>query len=131
MRTSAQLIAMASTLALATACAVGSRATPTAAGITIQVTAPSGLVRTGELLTATDSGAFYLDPNDRVVFTGFSDGIEVRNAPRWPRVRITGLPDADSLERLRINSRYPLGLAGETLTRFMAALGQREPDVWP
>ncbi len=131
MRTTAPLIAMASTLALTTACVVGSRATPSASGMTIEVRAESGLVRTGELLAANVSGAFYLDPTDRLVFTRFSDGIEVRNARGWPSVRIRGLPDAEDLEKLLINSRYPLGLGDETAIRFLAALGQAEPDVWP
>ena len=131
MRTTARLIAMASTLVLTTACVIGSRATPSASGMTIEVRAPSGLVRTGELLATNVSGAFYLDQSDRVVFTGFSNGIEVRNTPGWPRVRIRGLPDAANLEKLRVNSRYPLSLDDETVIRFLAARGQTEPDVWP
>lgn len=133
MRTAAQLIAMAGTLALAAACSRG-RVMPSASGMSIVARAPSGQVRSGELLATPDSGIVFLDDGGPVVFTPFSDGIDLRNETarsRTPRIRITGQPDVRDLQTLRFHSRYSLGIDDDTLTRLLSALDQRQPEVWP
>ena len=133
MRTATQVITIASTLALVAGCSFG-RVRPAASGMSIVATAPSGQVRAGELLATPDSGVVFLDERERIVFTRFSAGIELRNAfedTRPPKVRITGQPDAGDLGKLRFHSRYPLGVADDTLMRLMSTLGQSQPEVWP
>jgi hypothetical protein len=131
MRTTAKMITMASTLILAAACTFGQKGTPSAAGMRILATAPSGQVRRGELLATRDAGVVFLDPCAGLVFARFSTGVDVRNVPGGPTVRITGQPRAADLERLRTQSRYPLGLTDGTLTRLLAALDQAQLEVWP
>jgi hypothetical protein len=102
--------------------------------MTILVTASSGQVRAGELLATPDSGVVFLDDRGSIVFTRFSTEIELTNAfesTRSPKVRVKGRPDYGDREKLRFHSRYPLGLADDTLLRIMATLGQRQPEVWP
>ena len=133
MRTAAQLIAMAGMLAVAAACSRG-RVMPSASGMSIVATSPSGQIRSGELLATPDSGIVFLADRARVVFTSFSNGIALTNETSRspsPRVRITGRPDAADLHTLRFHSRYPLGIDDDTLIRFMSALDQRQPEVWP
>ncbi len=131
MKTAAKMITIAGTLSLAAACTFGQKGTPSAAGMRILATAPSGQVRTGELLATRDEGVVFLDARAGVVLARFSRGIDVRNTPGGPTVRITGQPGAGDLEKLRVQSRYPLGLTDGTLTRLLAALDQAQLEVWP
>ena len=127
------MITMASTLTLVAACTFG-RVMPAASGMRVEARAPAGVARSGELLATPGSGIVFLDDLGQVVFTRFSVGISLRNAPartRWPRVRIRGMPDAGDLEKLRFHSRYPLGLSGETLNGLLVTLDQGQTEVWP
>jgi len=130
MLTRAKLILVSMSLFTATACAYwGVR--PSANGITIRLTALGRGARVGELLAASDSGVVILISEGDVVFTPYSVGTHLSGVRGTPRVRFEGHPDSGDRELLAYHSRYPLGLADDTLGRLLSALGQDEVIVWP